>query len=508
MKRAHGDSGEWPSADGAFSLLDDMAICRIFEAIAAGHRSDRLRLKDVVSLGRTCKRLHEVSVCANARAAVLSRLTMDLDMVGSWGCFPEWTAGSICSVDVSGIPYGPFILQRNAATLRRVKVSMHPEVVDAALGLPGIRELEIDGTGGCLGFRETVAVCPSLDSLQLNNAGGLLSTSFPALTKLKVADNAWMVVEQVLRNSPAIEQVGFTYMPSEDIAWLGNALAGCRSLRSISWMGCPGTFAGIMHAIRGTPMASGLTELDLKRVDIHVDGVLALTTMPNLTRLRLRIPCVYCVRESCPVIAALLVAGSVHGACRLERVSLFLRNCTGDVSRVLATPRFAAASRLSLCTDTSYPITPPASTARSLRRLSCACCNPGVMWPLFEAPDVEHLTIVPCKGCHAFESFRWRRVSPAIRPITLRGVVVGVFEESGVTEFVGRVGARLREVSLALEHPAEVGVRRLRHVGDILAKVCPSLEIIDLQGYDRQDEGRYEARSTVGTRPVVVMTTF
>jgi hypothetical protein len=520
VKRARDEENE-----DVFSMLPDNEIGFILEKVARGHRRADLCIKDLIMFSRVSKRLYEIVRGPVAREMAWGKLSLDR----TWGMVsPDGPRmmhtqveyplsmlggavfGGVRTANVRAIPPAiAMILMENAATtMTHISVSQNFYVLDAALALPALRELEIHIGGGSAGHPVHEIVSPSITDLHLFKTHGDIVTSLagalPGLLRLTVDQSVCpaAIATAAARAFPTITRIAVGGGDLDEITALASALSSCADLRSITlgiakWLGSE-PVDEVPRAICGAMPAQRLTELDLKGVPISIAGVGAISGMLALATLR-----VWVHREGdtslagTEVVEALAALGNQRGARQLERASLKLDNCRADVSGVLATPRFSALTRLSLWTPTQYPIRPAASHAVTLRRLACTGVDFTVLEPFFgERSVVDRLAVKFYHPSNRVPS----EARPAHMPFSLHAELRGTSDEGAVSLFAEYFGGRARVMTIMFDYVCTEAEMIL--IGTAVSGCCPVLEKLSLRSIGGGDDVT-EMRATSGALPAM-----
>ena len=342
--------------DGLFALLDDHIICRIFEVIArnlpdtdtAHHMPEAYAFElmhDMTALAATCKRLYAISHSEDARQTAWMRIH----------------------------PYVAYMVDRRAYSARwesptTLFINEMFAPIDAAGRFPGIRSLRVKNSiAEC--SASAIAACPKLERLDMDVARDTVES---------------VELTEVFTRCDALRSVKCTSLVKIDLD------LPCRKYAraSVTWL-----------TALSCCWPTGLVELDLTGVLMSQSAALAICMLSRLATLKVR---VFCGRhdercdKGCECITArdLLKIGNAPGVRPLERLSI-ASSCRGDFSRILAAPRFASVSRLTLDMKRNKT-TPqiPASMVASLVRFTGRGAHACTMLPFLQlCTGIERLSL-------------------------------------------------------------------------------------------------------------------
>jgi hypothetical protein len=446
------------SAPDVFLTLPDDLVCKICEELApAAAEGPRQALGWLFALAGTCRRLREVVAGPYTRAHAWT--DAELGEVGLRGrATPAGIVGSAIA-DACAARAGAMdskeavaLVNNNRGVLTTAACYADHRVLAAVLAAPNLQSVQVRHGGGAWKGALAFPAAPGVVELTLHHVAirtvAPLAKALPKLRRLTVASRRGPCIAAAVAAFPTIDHLVLRDCGGELGPGLAEALGRCARLRSIVVHRVPqglGIREDVPRALCG---ARGLTKLDLKGTLIGVDGIGAISGLLELATLRIHVGCADVAESGCAVVGALVDMGNVAKARRFKRVSLVF-DCQGDVSKVLATSRFSALSRLSVDVSTGAPgctIRPTADLAESLTRLSCACRSIEAIQPLLVAcADVVRLSLgalgpLPpsCQG-FAAPSPAWK-----LRPDALRAVVGDQAAILYVAKYTGACGLELR----------------------------------------------------------------
>ena len=374
-------------SDGAFALLDDMAICHIFAAVAEPRgRRARASFRDLVHLANTCKRLRRIAQCDYTCAHVwalfdTSRLLLpdggpphEPPFDGFMGNTAFCSARKIDAraLDQLGLYVSIWrCVQFSAPTLVELDVGRMPTQFGSFAALQ---------TMSCGSVCWWLIGCPNLTALTVRNHNPEAPsgrTPCPRLRSLTVDGAGMSAMVRLLDAFPTVEKLKFFVWkrPGELSERLVRAILDMPNLRELRIADAnptepPNDFIPFRGPVPPTsPLCKTLAVLDLGHIRMQVAGIRSLRGLSALTTLSVQVG----RGDDEAMLAALVEFGTEPGVCHLDTFMM----CTplrDSVLSVLNTPRFASLSKLSLrLPNGPCRLDVPEAYATTLTEFACDC---------------------------------------------------------------------------------------------------------------------------------------
>ena len=531
-----------------FDLVDEPIICRIMEFLAMYSKVPACdRMKDLLALAATCRRLRKVAMCADARGSVWPLL--DLGAVLALQLRSAAEVRRICATTLGGVAFGyarrmiihdtvgggaqPLVAYNTTAlqdlTLIVPACGIPYDLLHTVASLPALRRLDIDGTRALTNPHVWVDVsaCP-VETLTLTTLPDVgFRGEFPRVRRLTLYAMRAAEMEQRMGRCPIVEELCLPSLESVgpfDMLRLCTEIAKMGRLRRLEMVIRRGDTPGIADMLRSTLGRLGVLKLSISEghpsTAIGVcEAAAEAISGPSGGRLLRKLSLAYGTPTPEDVMAiggfvsleslslghtahsqftsvgdALECIGRVPGARKLD---VFRLESLCLDTAILATPRFGSLRKLVL---TSHPSTTelvvPDSLADSLRVFRCTDgYAPATLYPILRACwNLEELVYTTRAGIDALPPSQPKAAQPF--DVTVHGAYV-------TDAFLRTVSDRLRV--LVVHSSSLRGPQMALIMANSLASLHPDLRAITLlrgTGDARYTETRWATR---GNRPLVTI---